>query len=142
MNSTAFIIISAISGVIWGAIATSTILFNDPVGTNCQIPSWAGMLAGAFTGVVIALFSRSAYILYSTKHLLWITPLSLYCAIAIFIPSALFMSHGIQADKIISTILLSWLALTFWFTLWPLFLLSYCNHRWLHNLTNKENKSQ
>lgn len=137
MKLQTLILIFVLSGCCWGVIGASEVLLNDSAGTNSQIPVWAALLAGACTGMIVGGVSSPVYRRLSSRHLLWVTPLSLYLSIGCFVALSLSFSHGFDFAEIIQTISVSWWALTFWFTLWPLFMIAYLNHRLLWHLTNK-----
>lgn len=129
--------LSAVTGAIWGAIAASPLLLNDPAGMNAGISIDTALLSGATTGVVVGLISLPVYRSLSGRHLIWLAPISLYLAIAVFsgLVCAFFPPKGSRG--FLQLTFGAWWALTLWFTLWPLFALAFANHAWLRSFLRK-----
>ena len=130
--------ISVITGLIWGLLASSKILLNDPAGLNLGITNLQALSAGSFTGGLVGILSYPAYKFLSGWQLVWLTPVSLYLAIAIFISVLSLLFYPMSGiEQIVQVTLGAWWGLTMFFPLWVLFLFSFLNHSLLKYLTKK-----
>lgn len=114
----------------------SPMLLGDITSPFRDISLAVAGISGALTGAVVWLFSRRYYGRQSRRYLIWLCPVSLYFAISLFILISGTIAR-VDPEIILPMIFSSAMALTLFYTLWPLFGVSFANHLLIHNFTNR-----
>ena len=148
-----FFACAILSGFIWSIIAILLAYRMNPG----ESPYF--LAAGAMTGLLVAYVSRPVYFMKRRTHLLWLTPISLYMAVAVFATlvfvfrmfiegpweigrswsrSAGWTSHLAGLSQLGEMIIGMWWGITLSLLFVLLIPLAWANHRVMQSLSLKE----
>ena len=141
------IFVSALSGLLWGAIAFWLLSESSTWGRKSDY-RWLSLLTGPFIGVVIYLGSRWVYSRGLPLRISWAIVMLYFSSglLALIIGIGDFF-HPLRSENeiwysFIGMPLSFWYGITLFPILWILFPLAVCNHEIIRGFDKRQNKSR